>query len=129
MYFFFVKPTETVDARPTFYLFLPVRAQRMCPAVEPMNSGQPGCTPAEKQRHAQLLESGGGLIDAYRHLHPAPENDGRRGGGDGGGTDTEGITWRGTAGNDVAEMGRFYGKVRRGGGGRGGVCVPQLRHG
>lgn len=99
----------------------------MCPAPDARNSGQPGCTPAEQERHSQLLECGGGLVDAYRLLHPVSsegevtgtgiggngkENEGGGGGGGvGGGTDTEGITWRGTAGNSYAEMGRFYGKV------------------
>ncbi|CAM9828132.1 unnamed protein product, partial [Hapterophycus canaliculatus] len=78
----------------------------MFPAATPQNSGQPGCTPAEQERHSLLLESGGGLVDAYRHLHPAAAAGGK------GGTNTEGITWRGTAGNQVAASGRYYGKVR-----------------
>lgn len=76
----------------------------MCPAADPKNSGQPGCTPGERERHSRLLESGAGLVDAYRSCHPASSP--------GKGTDTEGITWRGTAGNTFAEMGKFYGKVR-----------------
>ncbi|CAN0595936.1 unnamed protein product, partial [Laminaria digitata] len=100
----------------------------MCPAADPKNSGQPGCTPAERERHSQLLACGGGLIDAYRHLHPTPNKEAEEGAGGvggaaagagtgagagvgvGAGTETEGITWRGTAGTEVAAMGRFYGK-------------------
>lgn len=81
--------------------------QGMFPAATPQNSGQPGCTPAEKGRHSLLLESGGGLVDAYRHLHPAGAAGAKTG------TDTEGMTWRGTAGNQVAASGRYYGKVRQ----------------
>lgn len=84
----------------------------MFPAASPQNSGQPGCTPAERQRHTRLLESGGGLVDAYRHLHPATTAGAGAGAAGGVGTDAEGMTWRGTAGNQVAAMGRYYGKVR-----------------
>ncbi|CAB1110598.1 unnamed protein product [Ectocarpus sp. CCAP 1310/34] len=80
----------------------------MFPAANPEDSGQPGCTPAEKRRHSRLLESGGGLVDAYRRLNPVPA----AGAGDAG-TETEGMTWRGTAGNQVAAMGRYYGKGMR----------------
>ncbi|CAM9939190.1 unnamed protein product [Pylaiella littoralis] len=85
----------------------------MFPAASPQNSGQPGCTPAERQRHTRLLESGGGLVDAYRHLHPATTAGAGAGAAGGVGTDAEGMTWRGTAGNQVAAMGRYYGKGMR----------------
>lgn len=77
--------------------------QNMLPAGSAQNSGQPGCTPAERERHSQLLQAGGDLVDAYRHLHPAASS--------GTGTDTPGITWRGTAGNSSPMAGRYYGKV------------------
>lgn len=80
----------------------------MCPAEDPRNNGQPGCTPAERERHSQLLACGGGLIDAYRHLHPAEDSEYIELKP----TDTPGITWRGTAGNTIAAAGRFYGKAR-----------------
>lgn len=88
----------------------------MFPAAKPEDSGQPGCTPAEKRRHSRLLESGGGLVDAYRRLNPVPA----AGAGDAG-TETEGMTWRGTAGKQVAAMGRYYGKVKCGMLGGGGL--------
>ncbi|CAN0306035.1 unnamed protein product [Ectocarpus sp. 6 AP-2014] len=80
----------------------------MFPAANPEDSGQPGCTPAEKRRHSRLLESGGGLVDAYRRLNPVPAAGARDAG-----TEMEGMTWRGTAGNQVAAMGRYYGKGMR----------------
>eukprot|EP00903_Cladosiphon_okamuranus_P008807 g8434.t1 len=83
---------------PTFF-------KNMFPSGSSRNSGQPGCTPAERERHSDLLASGDGLVDAYRHLHPATSA--------GTGTDTPGITWRGTAGNVVPEAGRYYGKGMR----------------
>eukprot|EP00752_Nemacystus_decipiens_P016475 g14728.t1 len=79
--------------------------KNMFPAGSPGNSGQPGCTPAERERHSQLLECGKGLVDAYRHLHPAASP--------GTGTDTPGITWRGTAGTSSPMAGRYYGKGMR----------------
>ncbi|CBJ25517.1 conserved unknown protein [Ectocarpus siliculosus] len=80
----------------------------MFPAANPEDSGQPGCTPAEKRRHSRLLASGGGLVDAYRRLNPVPAA-----GAGGARTEMEGMTWRGTAGNQVAAMGRYYGKGMR----------------
>lgn len=93
-------PPQTVRSATARSLPFP---QNMFPAGSPGNSGQPGCTPGERERHSDLLESGEGLVDAYRHLHPDASA--------GTGTDTPGITWRGTAGNQFAEAGRYYGKV------------------
>jgi AP endonuclease 1 len=44
------------------------------PAVAPENVGQPGCTPAERRRFHDILDTAG-LVDLYRHVHPVPPED------------------------------------------------------
>ncbi|KAL1522809.1 hypothetical protein AB1Y20_017779 [Prymnesium parvum] len=62
--------------------------------------GQPGFTPNEQRRFAMLLHEGG-LVDAYRSLHPNPDWQ-------------RDVTWRGTPGRDgVPELGRYYNKGMR----------------
>ncbi len=62
--------------------------------------GQPGFTRNEQERFARLLEASG-LVDAYRHHHPAPDW-------------TVDATWRGTPGSKgPPESGRYYNKGMR----------------
>ena len=63
--------------------------------------GQPGFTPAEQERFADLMQAGG-LLDAHRLLHPTPDWQ-------------RDATWRGTPGAppNPPEYGRYYGKGMR----------------
>jgi exonuclease III len=63
--------------------------------------GQPGFTPAEQERFADLMQAGE-LLDAHRLLHPTPSW-------------TRDATWRGTPGAppNPPEYGRYYGKGMR----------------
>ncbi len=68
-------------------------------AADPGDRGQPGFTCNEQCRFADIAASGG-LTDAYRLLHPSAAWQ-------------ECVTWRGAAGKDVAESGRYYNKGMR----------------
>lgn len=50
--------------------FFRVQVDRTAPKPGPGDAGQPGFTPNEQARFGQLLVHGG-LVDSYRHLHPA----------------------------------------------------------
>ena len=77
--------------------------------LERLNVGQPGCTRGERQRFS-LMRSEGHLQDAFRLHESAAAATSAAGGGRTGGCE---FTWRGTAGRDVAESGRYYGKGMR----------------
>ena len=68
-------------------------------APDPGDRGQPGFTPNEQTRFADIAAAGG-LIDAFRMLHPSAAWE-------------ESVTWRGAAGKDVPESGRYYNKGMR----------------
>jgi exonuclease III len=68
-------------------------------APDPGDRGQPGFTPNEQSRFAEITAAGG-LVDAYRALHASAEWQ-------------DCVTWRGAAGKDVAESGRYYNKGMR----------------
>ena len=68
-------------------------------ALDAADRGQPGFTENEQSRFTNLLEVGG-LVDAYRHLHPTPDWK----------TD---VTWRGTPGVHNPAEGRYYNKGMR----------------
>ena len=69
--------------------------------ADPDNSGQPGFTPNEQTRFAELLRAGN-LLDAHRLTHPEPDWQ-------------RDATWRGTPGAppNPPEYGRYYGKGMR----------------
>ena len=56
-------------ARPSAGFGIPKFKEKMEPEDRPDDIGQPGCTPAEQNRFAQLLENGK-LVDAYRAKNP-----------------------------------------------------------
>eukprot|EP01071_Lankesteria_metandrocarpae_P007675 Lankesteria_metandrocarpae@DN4748_c0_g1_i3.p1 len=66
--------------------------------------GQPGCTPAERRQFREIIESGN-LVDIHRRLNPAAAIN----------PDIEGnlFSWRGHAGRDTNESGKYYGKGMR----------------
>ena len=69
-------------------------------ATDESDRGQPGFTPNEQSRFQSICEAGG-LVDAYRLLHPQPDW-------------SVDSTWRGTPGaHGVPEAGRYYGKGMR----------------
>ncbi len=68
-------------------------------AADPGDRGQPGFTANEQLRFAAIAAAGG-LVDAYRMLHAAAAWQ-------------DCVTWRGAAGKDFAESGRYYNKGMR----------------
>jgi exonuclease III len=80
--------------------FLILCRENNCPeAPDPGDRGQPGFTANEQSRFADI-KAAGGLVDAYRELHATAAWQ-------------DCVTWRGAAGRDVAESGRYYNKGMR----------------
>lgn len=73
------------------------------PTLDPKHVGQPGCTDAEREHFAALLEAGN-FVDAFRDSRPDPKAD----------IDLPLFSWRGPAGRDGdPRSGRYYSKGMR----------------
>ena len=84
----------------TFFHFNSLCRENNClEAPDPGDRGQPGFTPNEQARFADITAAGG-LVDAFRLLHPSAGWE-------------QSVTWRGAAGKDVPESGRYYNKGMR----------------
>jgi AP endonuclease 1 len=64
-----VAPLDADLSHPSHYKRQVVKTAGQ-PPVAPENVGQPGCTSAERSRCESILAAGG-LVDLYRHVHPA----------------------------------------------------------
>jgi len=90
------------DADVTHPDFFSGQRNTKLPEPDPENAGQPGFTPAEQKRFQEHLTAGG-LVDAFRKMHPSPSKN----------AEEAHWSWRGSPGNDNPLNGKYYGRGMR----------------